>query len=256
MRINTIPPKDLAVEIEGSGPPILMVHGLGGTSNFYQVQAQALADRFQVIRPDSAGAGRSPVAGQISIGSHADDLAALLDQLGVSGATVVGHSMGTLVVRTLATRHPGLVSRLVLLGAVAEPADAVRQAQRDRAATLRQDGTAAVAPGVVASALSEGTRRDKPEVAAFVRELIMRQDPEGYARNCEALATATDPGPVAPGLPLLLITGSDDKTGPPEVSQAIAAAHGSATVTVIDGIGHWTALEAAGDVTDQLLKFL
>lgn len=256
MRINTIPPKDLAVEIEGSGPPILMVHGLGGTSNFYQVQAQALADRFQVIRPDSAGAGRSPVAGQISIGSHADDLAALLDQLGVSGATVVGHSMGTLVVRTLATRHPGLISRLVLLGAVAEPADAVRQAQRDRAATLRQDGTAAVAPGVVASALSEGTRRDKPEVAAFVRELIMRQDPEGYARNCEALATATDPGPVAPGLPLLLITGSDDKTGPPEVSQAIAAAHGSATVTVIDGIGHWTALEAAGDVTDQLLKFL
>jgi pimeloyl-ACP methyl ester carboxylesterase len=164
--------------------------------------------------------------------------------------------MGTLVVRTLATRHPELVSRLVLLGAVAEPADAVRQAQRDRAATLRQDGTAAVAPGVVASALSEGTRRDKPEVAAFVRELIMRQDPEGYARNCEALATATDPGPVAPGLPLLLITGGDDKTGPPEVSQAIAAAHGSATVTVIDGIGHWTALEAAGDVTDQLLKFL
>ena len=233
-----------------------MVHGLGGTSNFYQVQAQALADRFQVIRPDSAGAGRSPVTGQISIGSHADDLAALLDQLGVSGATVVGHSMGTLVVRTLATRHPGLVSRLVLLGAVAEPADAVRQAQRDRAATLRRDGTAAVAPGVVANALSETTRRDKPEVAAFVRELIMRQDPEGYARNCEALATAADPGPVDPGLPLLLITGGDDKTGPPEVSQAVAAAHGSATVTVIDGIGHWTALEAARDVTDQLLKFL
>jgi pimeloyl-ACP methyl ester carboxylesterase len=256
MRINTIPPKDLAVEIEGSGPPVLMVHGLGGTSNFYQVQAQTLADRFQVIRPDSAGAGRSPVTGQISIGSHADDLAALLDQLGVSGATVVGHSMGTLVVRTLAARHPGLVSRLVLLGAVAEPADAVRQAQRDRAATLRRDGTAAVAPGVVANALSETTRRDKPEVAAFVRELIMRQDPEGYARNCEALATAADPGPVDRGLPLLLITGGDDKTGPPEVSQAVAAAHGSATVTVIDGIGHWTALEAAGDVTDQLLKFL
>jgi 3-oxoadipate enol-lactonase len=256
MRINTIPPKDLAVEIEGSGPPVLMVHGLGGTSNFYQVQAQTLADRFQVIRPDSAGAGRSPVTGQISIGSHADDLAALLDQLGVSGATVVGHSMGTLVVRTLAARHPGLVSRLVLLGAVAEPADAVRQAQRDRAATLRRDGTAAVAPGVVANALSETTRRDKPEVAAFVRELIMRQDPEGYARNCEALATAADPGPVDRGLPLLLITGGDDKTGPPEVSQAVAAAHGSATVTVIDGIGHWTALEAARDVTDQLLKFL
>jgi 3-oxoadipate enol-lactonase len=256
MRISTTPPKDLAVEIDGVGPPVLMVHGLGGTTNFYQVQAQALAERFQVIRVDSAGAGRSPVSNQISIGSHAGDLAVLLEQLGVSGAAVIGHSMGTLVVRTLAAQHPALVSRLVLLGAVAEPADAARQAQRDRAATLRKDGTAAVAPGVVANALSETTRRDKPEVAAFVRELIMRQDPEGYARNCEALAAATDPGPVDPGLPLLLITGSDDKTGPPEVSQAIASAHGSATVTVIDGIGHWTALEAAPDVTDHLLKFL
>ena len=66
----------------------------------------------------------------------------------------------------------------------------------------------------------------------------MRQDPEGYARNCEALANATDPGSVAPGLPLLLITGSDDKTGPPAVSQALADAHGSATVAIIDGIGH------------------
>lgn len=256
MRINGSTPRELAVEIDGDGPAVLMVHGLGGTSNFYQVQAQALADRFRVIRVDSAGAGRSPVADGISIGSHADDLAALLDQLGVSGATVIGHSMGTLVVRTLAARRPALVSRLALLGAVAEPADAARQAQRDRAATLRRDGTAAVAPGVVANALSETTRKHKPEVAAFVRELIMRQDPEGYARNCEALAAATDPGPVDPRLPLLLITGSDDKTGPPEVSQAIAATHGSATVAVIDGIGHWTALEAARDVTDHLLKFL
>ena len=63
---------------------------------------------------------------------------------------------------------------------------------------LREKGTGAVAPGVVANALSETTRRDKPEVAAFVRELVMRQDPEGYARNCEALAAATDPGPVPP----------------------------------------------------------
>jgi hypothetical protein len=52
---------------------------------------------------------------------------------------------------------------------------------------------------VVANALSETTRRDKPEVAAFVRELVMRQDPEGYARNCEALAAATDPGRCRPG---------------------------------------------------------
>ncbi|GAA1190902.1 alpha/beta fold hydrolase [Pseudonocardia alaniniphila] len=248
--------KELAVEVEGDGPAVLLVHGLGGTSNFYQVQADALVDRFRVIRVDSAGAGRSPVADGISVESHADDLAAVLGELGVDSAKVVGHSMGTLVVRALAARHPGRVSGLALLGAVREPAEAGRQAQRDRAAVLREKGTAAVAPGVVANAVSETTRRDRPEVAAFVRELVMRQDPEGYARNCEALAAATDPGPIDPKLPLLLVTGSDDKVGPPEASQELATAHGSATVEILPGVGHWTALEAARATTDLLLKFL
>jgi pimeloyl-ACP methyl ester carboxylesterase len=248
--------KELAVEIDGDGPAVLLVHGLGATSNFYQVQADALAATHKVVRVDSAGAGRSPVAEEISVDSHADDLAALLDALTIDSAAVVGHSMGTLVVRSLAARHPHKVSSLALLGAVREPAEAARQAQRDRAALLRAKGTAAVASGVVANALSERTRQDKPEVAAFVRELVMRQDTEGYARNCEALAAATDPGPIDPNLPLLLITGDEDKVGPPQASQELADAHGNATVEIIPGIGHWTALEAAGPVTEQLLKFL
>ena len=253
MKVND---RELAVEVTGEGPAVLMVHGLGGTSNFYQVQADALAERFQVIRVDSAGAGRSAPADPITIDGHAADLAALLGELGVSSAAVVGHSAGTLVVRALAARRPDLVSKLVLLGAVTEPTEQGRQAQRDRAALLRREGTAAVAPGVVANALSETTRRDRPEVAAFVRELVMRQDAEGYARNCEALAAATAPAPVSPGLPLLLITGEDDKVGAPAVSSALAAEHGGATVEILPGVGHWTALEAAGPVTDLLAKFL
>jgi pimeloyl-ACP methyl ester carboxylesterase len=209
-----------------------------------------------VIRPDLEGAGRSAAVGEISVESHAEDLAALLDALGVERAAVVAHSMGTLVARALAARHPEKVSALALLGAVGEPAEAGRQAQRDRAALLRDKGTAAVAPGVVANALSETTRRDKPEVAAFVRELVMRQAPEGYARNCEALAAATDPGPLDKGVPLLLVTGTDDKVGPPGTSEELAAAHGGATVEILPGVGHWTSLEAAAATTGHLLEFL
>jgi pimeloyl-ACP methyl ester carboxylesterase len=248
--------KELAVDIAGEGPALLMVHGLGGTSNFYQVQADELAGRFHVIRVDLPGAGRSPLAGPVTIDSHADDLAGLLGELGIGSAAVVGHSAGTLVVRSLAARHPGLVTSLTLLGAVAEPTEQVRQAQRDRAALLRSQGTAAVAPGVVANALSPSTRQDKPEVAAFVRELVMRQDAEGYARNCEALAGVTAPAPISQDLPLLLITGQDDKVGPPAVSVALADAHGDAVVEILPGVGHWTALEAAAPVTDLLQKFL
>lgn len=247
---------NMAVEIDGEGAPVLLVHGLGGTSNFYQVQVDDLADDFQLIRPDLAGAGRSELADTITIESHAEDLATLLDELGTGPATVVGHSMGTLVVRTLADRRPDLVRGLVLLGAVGVPAEAGRQASRDRAALVREKGTVAAAAGIVANALSPKTHEQRPEVAAFVRELIMRQDDEGYARNCEALAGAGDPGPVASEIRLLLITGSDDKVGAPAVSEALAENHGDARVEVLPGIGHWTALEAAVQVTDLLREFL
>jgi 3-oxoadipate enol-lactonase len=248
--------KHLAVESAGTGPAVVFLHGIGGTSNVYQVQADALSSAHQVIRPDFAGAGRSPVNGGISIGSHAEDIAALLDTLNVGPAVIVGHSMGTLVARTLAARHPGKVAALALLAAVQPPDAAGREATLARAALIRAEGAAAIAPAIIARSLASATRSGKPEVAAFVRELVMRQDPEGYARNNEAMAAATDPGPVDPSLPLLLVAGRDDTLSPPSVSDQIAAGHGSAEVQVIDHIGHWTPLEDARRTTELLTAFI
>ncbi|TCK20677.1 alpha/beta fold hydrolase [Pseudonocardia endophytica] len=245
--------KELAVEIQGDGPAVLLVHGLGGTSNFYQPQVEALAERFTVIRPDMEGSGRSPVTGELSIDSFAADLAALLDELSIESARVVGHSMATLTVRRLAATHPDRVSHLALLGAVNPPADP--SGPRGRAATVRGEGQIAVADAIMNAATSDATRRDHPAAAALVRELVLRQDPEGYARSCEALAGATDPGPVEKSLPLLLLTGDEDKVGPPDASRALADAHGSAVLEVFDGCGHWTAIEKPAEVTAHLLKF-
>ena len=114
---------------------------------------------------------------------------------------------------------------------------------------------AGIADAVMTNATAEATRRDHPATAALVRELVLRQDPEGYARSCEALAGATDPGPISPDLPLLLLTGADDGVGAPAVSQALADAHGSATLDVFDDCGHWTAVEKPFEVTDHLIKF-
>src|SRR5690606_7981679 len=149
-----------------------MVHGLGGTTNFYQAQADALRDRFTVVRVDSAGAGRSPVVDDISIAHHATDLVAVLDELGIEKAAVVGHSMGTLVVREMAALFPDRVSKMALLGAVRVPGADAQTAQRDRASVVRKEGTGGVAAGVVANALSQQTHESQPVVSAFVRELV------------------------------------------------------------------------------------
>jgi 3-oxoadipate enol-lactonase len=248
--------KELAVEITGEGPVVLLVHGLGGTSNFYQPQVAALAERFTVVRPDMEGSGRTAVRGRLTIEGFANDLADLLKNLDAGPARVVGHSMATITVRLLAATRPELVSHLALLGAVPAPLpEAGQQGQHDRAAKARAGEMPAIADAVMTNATAEATRRDHPATAALVRELVLRQDPEGYARSCEALAGATDPGPVSPDLPLLLLTGAGDGVGKPEISQALADAHGAATLDVLDDCGHWTALERPHEVTEHLLKF-
>lgn len=256
MQING---KHYAVDIDGDGPVVLMIHGLGGTGSFYQPQAEALAERFQVVRPDLEGSGRTPLAGNgpLSIGRWVDDFEALVDQLGVDQVRIIGHSMGTLIAQELAIRLGDRVAALALLGAVKAPAEAGQKAQAERAAKVRAEGMGAVAPGIVAAATSEKTRRDNPVRAAFVRELLLRQPAEGYAQSCEALAGATEPDTAKITAPLLLLTGSDDKTGPPAASEEIAGRLAQdATVRVYDDVGHWTAIEAATEVTRDLGQFL
>lgn len=248
--------RNLFVEVAGEGPAVVFVHGLGGTTNFYQLPAQALAEDHTAVRFDLSGHGRSPLHGVPTIAGWADDLEALLDELGLESAAVVGHSMGTLIAAHFAATRPRRTTRLALIGPVREQPAAAKQATRDRARTVREGGMRAVADTIVGAATSEETRRSRPLAAALVRELLLAQPPEGYARACEALAAATTPDFGAITAPALLLAGSDDKVSPPAVSEEIAGALGGARVTVLDGVGHWHAVEAPGAVTDALRAFL
>jgi 3-oxoadipate enol-lactonase len=248
---------ELAVEVDGSGPPVVCLHGLGGTSNVFQIQADALAPHSQVIRLDFAGAGRSPLAGPVSIDSHADDVAAVLDTLCVSGpAVIVAHSMGTLVARALAARVPARVRALALLAPVPAPGETRRHFQAERAALIRTADQAAVAALVLESSISRPTRARQPEVAVLVRELVMRQDPEGYARNVDALGAADDPGPLPDHIPVLIAAGDHDTMTTPSYCQALASGHDNVTIRRFTGAGHWLPVEAAAAVSTLLLEFI
>lgn len=254
--MTTVNGKSLFVERAGEGPAIVFIHGLGGTTNFYEPQARVLVERRTVIRFDLPGAGRSPYAGPVSIESLAEDLDGVLDAESLAAASLVGHSMGTLVVQHFAATRQDRVERVVLLGPVREQQPAAKEATRARAATVSERGMEAVADAIVAAATSEQTRREQPAVAAFVRELLMGQDPQGYAAQCEALANATNPDLSRVLAPVLLLSGSHDKVSPPSTGEAIAEELQKGACQVIDGIGHWTALEAAQQVTDALCDFL
>lgn len=244
------------VEIDGKGPAVLMVHGLGGTSNTFVPQVQALAGRFRVVRPDLPNAGRSGVMPAASLRELAGGLQQVMEALGVDDVHLLGHSLGSLVCQYLAEAWPTRVRSMVLLGPLQEPADAARQALRQRAGVARTEGMAGIADTIVELGLAQETRATQPAAVAFVRESVMRQPAEGYARLCEALADARQAALTLIACPVLLITGDQDRTAPVAAASALRAALPDARLSVIPACGHWAGVEHPHAVNMLLENFM
>ncbi len=246
----------LVAEVEGEGTPIVFVHGLGGTSNSFQTLLGALSG-FRCIRPDLPGSGRSRLPHQtLSIELMAEAVIDAMKSFGASPAHLVGHSMGAIVCQHIAASAPELVLSLTLFGPILEPGDAARQRIRDRARAARSEGMAGVADGSAAAGLSSSTRAHNPLATAFLRETHMRQDAEGFAATCEALASATAADLRLIRCPTLLVTGAEDAVAPPAAAQAMADKIKGARVKVLDQCGHWPMLEKPADCARLLDDFV
>jgi pimeloyl-ACP methyl ester carboxylesterase len=248
-------PEEIAVEIHGNGDPIVMVHGLGGTSNVFAPQADVLSKHFRVIRMDLPGSGRTRAPGPLSIDSLVEAVLSVMDRNGARPAHIVAHSMGTIVAQHLAVKYPDAVRSLALIGPLAAPAEAARPNVRARAIKAREEGMAGIADAIVQGGTSAATKAARPEIAAFVREFLMRQDPEGYALSCEALADAQPAQVESLKVPALLITGSEDAVSPPAAVRALAKRIPGSRITIVDSCGHWATVECASRITEALMNF-
>jgi pimeloyl-ACP methyl ester carboxylesterase len=104
----------LAFEDVGSGPPLLILHGLFGSGMNWRRIARDLGAQRRVLSVDLRNHGASPWAGTMSYEDMAGDVAALIDRLGLERPAVLGHSMGGKVAMTLALTDPGRVERLIV----------------------------------------------------------------------------------------------------------------------------------------------
>jgi 3-oxoadipate enol-lactonase len=251
----------VAVEEEGEGPAVVCVHGLGGSSNTFTPLMPALA-RHRVIRVDLPGSGRSQrVEGALSIEGYVETLLSVCARLGVTRAHWLGHSMGTIVVQHIAALHPKLVASVALFGPLIEPPEAARTTMKARAAKAREGvaGMHEITQTLLNAAISADTRQRVPLAVAYVRESLMRQDGDAYARSCEALAGAQAAVVDRIEAPVLLVTGDEDGVAPPQAVRAIAERLRSARntrVVVLPRCGHWTPVERPEECQRELRDFL
>lgn len=251
--------EDLAVEVEGEGPAVIMLHGLGGSSNSFTPQMSVFAGRYRTIRPDLPGSARSPLPGSLSLDLIVERILAMAAAIGIERAHLLGHSLGTILCQRIALRAPKLVASLALFGPLTEPPGPARVALEGRAKLAREGGEAAmteIADAIVAASTSSTTKERQPVVLAAVRESLMRQSGAGYAATCAALAVAVAADAAKITCPTLLVTGEDDVVAPPSVTRGLAEKISGARAHVLPHCGHWTTFEAADEVNRLLRDFL
>jgi 3-oxoadipate enol-lactonase len=246
----------MAVEIEGEGEPVIMIHGLGGTSNTFTPLLAAFT-RHRTIRFDLPGSGRSHrVEGPLSLPLFVERTSLVMRTAGVARAHIVAHSMGTIVAAHLAASEPAKVASLALFGPLLAPPEPARAAIRARAAQAREGDMQPIADALLRASVSAETRARRPTAAAFVRESLMRQDPASYAKSCEALAEMQAAETSRIECPALLVTGDEDAVAPPHAVRMMGERITGSRVEVLRGCGHWTPVEKPEACVDLLKRFL
>ncbi|WP_375459229.1 3-oxoadipate enol-lactonase [uncultured Enterovirga sp.] len=236
-------------------PVVAFSNSLGTTLRMWDAQAAALAGRFRCLRYDTRGHGGSAVpASGFEVEHLADDLAALLDGLGIARAHVVGLSLGGMTGQSLAVRRPDLVDRLVLVATSAylPPQDL----WRERAAMVRARGMGAIAENVIGRWFTASEQRS--EGAEATRRRLVEEIPaEGYALCCEAIGRMDLRERIgAIGAPTLVVSGAEDPATPVAMGEEIRSLVPGANLLVIPEAAHLIAVERPQVLTAAIASFL
>lgn len=252
----------LAYRERGRGQPtaLLLIHGFPLDHRMWDAQLNGLARQARVIAPDLRGFGRSTamLAGPLAMDQHADDLAGLLDHLGIGRAVVAGLSMGGYVAFAFWRRHRERVRALVLADTRAEGDSPQAQANRDAsAAKVRAAGVGAIAGDMLPRLLDPASLAN-PRLAERMRTMMADQPAETVIAALAGLRDRPDSRPTLPTInaPTLVLVGEHDALTPPADATAMAAAIPGARLVVIPAAGHMSPMENPRAVNAALRGFL
>ena len=247
-----------AYSVEGSGPPLILIHGIGASRHSWDGLVRHLRDDFRCISYDLRGHGKSPLpAPPYTLDDLVEDLELLRQELGLARVHLAGHSLGGMIGPAYARRYPQHVLSLGLYSTAA----------------FRTEDDSAKVRGVVSAMRTKGiapvleTLKDRwftPEFAARAPEVITRRmqqvidtDPQVFLSVFDIYAD-TEMGPWLHEIthPCLVLTGEHDGGCNPRLNTLIAQALPDSELVVLPALRHAILLEAADTVAVPVLDFL
>ena len=262
MPIARVGDVNLAYYVDGSGPPILLIMGLGGRGTDWNPGfIAAMAPQFETIRFDNRGTGKSDRPEETySLDGMADEAVGILDAVGRERAHVVGVSMGGMIAQLVALRHPERVDRLVLLSthcggpAITPPtpaAMAVLMGDRSRppAELVRESMTTITGPGFAA-------RHPEAIDAIVANALAQPTPPATFVRQMQAIMTSDRSARIADiRAPTLVVHGADDPLVPYPNGEVLARGIPGARLVTLPGCGHMPMWERPSEVVRAISSF-
>ena len=249
----------LAFERSGSGPPLIILHGLFGSSTNWKFIAQYLTKSYTVDRVDLRNHGASPWHDTMNYLDMADDVKHFIEQHRLEHAIVLGHSMGGKVAMVLAVRYPALVKSLIVVDIAPVTTDT------RHASVVRALGNL--------NLLAVRGRRDAEVVLSYdvpdaglrqflLQNLIRRETGYAWRINLRALAdnmTMLADFPVLPGCysgPTLFVRGGDSNYVEIKHEPVIQQMFPTSVIRTIAGAGHWLHAEKPREFLHELERFL
>lgn len=254
----------LYYEVEGGGHPLLLIHGGLGSLRMWDENVPALAERFQVIRYDTRGFGRTETD-DVEF-TNRGDAAAVLDHLGAQSAHVVGQSRGGMIALDLAIDHPERVDKLVSVAGgigghdpeLPEGTDVPPWDEMERLWESKDwDALAELEAQVWVDGWGQPQDRVDPEVRKTVKDWILA--------NYRAEIPEGKPQPLVPSaaqrlgelqIPLLVLIGLADEPGCVAAERHLASSVSGARAVEFPNVAHMIQLEEQQRFNELVLDFL
>jgi 3-oxoadipate enol-lactonase len=246
------------VEAGRGEPPLLLLHGLGGSLDIWRPILGTLAAARRVLAGDHRGHGASDKpGGPYTVRLLADDWVAALDALGIARADLLGLSLGGAVAMTIAARDPARVRALVLEDTWAYPHPDFVGMLRARLELLARGDMAGYAEAAIPQVYSDAYARANPAALDAYRARVAATEPGPLASAVRACLAHDMRGELARiTAPTLVIVGAEDRLTPPFHAQYLFHAIAGAKLAVIEGSAHFPHLEAPAQFLGCLGRFV